>query len=116
MQSIAKILVVLSVSPALAHPALAKQNSATKLESVLNFAKLDALELNATGTVCEGIGIHAHRSAIQCGVTGLRQEDSKKVWTTRCFVLCANGNFEQGNFCKFDDEAVISYEKRYCDR
>jgi hypothetical protein len=87
-----------------------------QIDPVLQLAKKDAEALIATGTVCEGMGLMGSERDISCGLTGIRADMHGLVWTTRCFVLCSNGMYEQGNFCKFPARTGVTLSDGYCDR
>ena len=86
------------------------------LDVVLKLAVDDSKSLIQTGTVCEEVGVSSSHRRIQCGILGIRQIEGKDFWTTRCFVLCNNGYFEQGNFCQIEAVDRPTSEHIYCDR
>jgi hypothetical protein len=96
--------------------ALADNPDISQIDPVLELAKQDAVALIATGTVCEGLGLMGSERDISCGLTGIRADLHGLVWTTRCFVLCSNGMYEPGNFCKFPTRAGVTLADAYCDR
>lgn len=91
-------------------------NDTEAMSAVLKLAAVDAESLILTGTVCGEVGVSSSQRRIQCGLLGIRQIDGKDFWTTRCFILCNNGYFEQGNFCQIELVAKPTSEHIYCDR
>lgn len=87
-----------------------------QLETALALARVDAQNLAATGTVCEGEGLGDQMRGTMCGVKDFRQDGAIKFVTTRCFHLCKNGYFEVGNFCSWPLKDDLKISDGHCDR
>jgi len=105
-----------AVSFMFASIAMATDLSEATMSLILQIANDDANALIATGTVCEGMGVKPTKNQTKCGITGIRTEGNESFWTTRCFTLCNDGNFEEGNFCKFPVKDNLKAGDEYCDR